>query len=229
MLGNAAHVLLGTWMAVAPRVARPANHAVVRLISGPSVADSSHDRWLGLEFQLTPGWHVYWRIPAMQGVHQPRRGRFRPRGRSARSSGLVPRRIEVPPLTAFGYEERVVFPIRFSSRGGDRGIIRGHVSWVACRLECVAGGRFRHAGSYTSGTDLRPGRAGRRRCGRQTSDDDARRGGRCVESPSERRSSSRCTHRLATTFACLISFRLIPASSNIRRASRPRSNAVGSR
>ena len=125
-------------MAVAPSVARPANHAVVRLISGPTVADSSHDRWLGLEFKLTPGWHVYWRNPGDAGS-PPTATWTLP---AAWSLGAIqwprPRRIEVPPLTAFGYEERVVFPIRFSSRGGDRGIIRGHVSWVACRLECVA-------------------------------------------------------------------------------------------
>ena len=138
MLGFAAHVAVGAVMTVAASGVPPANHAVVRLIAGPSASDSSHGRWLGLEFQLDAGWHVYWRNPGDAGS-PPTATWTVP---SAWTLGEIefprPTRIDVPPLAAFGYENRVVFPVRLRVGEEAPGVIRGRVSWVACKLECVS-------------------------------------------------------------------------------------------
>src|SRR4051794_35251592 len=134
MLGSVSHAIFGVWMAVVGSATPPAKHAAVRLIAGPAIPDSSHDRWFGLEFQLAPGWHVYWRNPGDAGSPPTVTWTLPTEWSLGSLKWPLPERIVVPPLTAFGYEHRVVFPIRFS-RGNavaGRGMIRGHVSWVAC-------------------------------------------------------------------------------------------------
>ena len=139
MLGSVAQLVVGALMTMAASASAPANHAVVRLVAGPIAADSSHARWLGLEFHLVPGWHVYWRNPGDAGS-PPAVTWTLPAGWSLGEIEFPrPTRIDVPPLAAFGYENRVVFPIRLRvGAQSDAAVIRGHVSWVACKLECVA-------------------------------------------------------------------------------------------
>jgi len=135
MLVMISQTLFGVTLAVAPP--RTANHAAVRLVSGPPVATARSDRWLGLEFRLAPGWHVYWRNPGDAGS-PPSVAWSIPKGWNVGDlEWPLPHRIDVPPLAAYGYERSVVFPIRLRARG-DTGTLASHVSWVACKVECIA-------------------------------------------------------------------------------------------
>src|ERR1044072_3782166 len=138
MITTLSQALLAAVVAVAPP---PKNHAALRPVVGPMVGDSTSDRWMGLELTLTPGWHVYWRNPGDAGSP--------PTASWALPSGWTfgplefprPRRIDVPPLTAFGYVDRVVYPFRLRlspDANRNEGRVAGRISWVACEIACIA-------------------------------------------------------------------------------------------
>jgi DsbC/DsbD-like thiol-disulfide interchange protein len=85
----------------------------VRLITPWVVAPRDGTFWMGLQFRLAPGWHVYWKNSGDAGF--PPAVTFQPREVLGKPELLwpTPRRFELPGnLVSFGYEGEVVYPVR---------------------------------------------------------------------------------------------------------------------
>lgn len=106
--------------------------ARARLIAGAS--------GLGLEFELQPGWHVYWKNSGDAG-YPPRIDFSATSGiRDARLLFPAPRRFELGAgLVSFGYADGVVYPIAAEiAPGAGRPLaVRARLDYLVCREECI--------------------------------------------------------------------------------------------
>jgi len=115
-----AAVTLAFLAAFAPEPARGAAsewsvnpQSQVRLITATKVAPRTGELWLGLQFRLKPGWHVYWKNSGDAGY--PPAVTFQPADVLGKPEILwpAPLRFNLPgSLVAFGYENEVVYPVR---------------------------------------------------------------------------------------------------------------------
>jgi suppressor for copper-sensitivity B len=133
----------------------------VRLISPWQTAKPGGELILGLQFRLSPGWHVYWKNSGDAGY--PPSVTFRPADVLGTPEILwpTPRRFDLPGgLVAFGYEGEVVYPIRAELKaaaappagetsggttdgtsdqpaGGEVVHIAADLDYLVCQVECV--------------------------------------------------------------------------------------------
>lgn len=137
-LGLLAGSLAPLGAAAGPWFEAPQSRA--RLISAWSVAPPASDARLGLEFELSPGWHVYWKNPGDAG--------FPPRIDFAPDSGLTgaqllfpaPRRFELPgDLAAIGYTGQVIYPIeaRLDAAPATPASIAAQLDYLVCAASCI--------------------------------------------------------------------------------------------
>jgi DsbC/DsbD-like thiol-disulfide interchange protein len=85
----------------------------VRLITAAKVAPTAGEMWMGLQFRLKPGWHVYWKNSGDAGY--PPAVTFQPEDILGKPELLwpAPQRFDLAGgLVAFGYEKEVIYPIR---------------------------------------------------------------------------------------------------------------------
>lgn len=85
----------------------------VRLITAAKVAPNAGEMWMGLQFRLKPGWHVYWKNSGDAGY--PPAVTFQPEDVLGKPEiqWPAPQRFDLPGgLVAFGYEKEVIYPIR---------------------------------------------------------------------------------------------------------------------
>ncbi len=94
----------------------------------------------GLYFKLEAGWHIYWSNAGDSG-EPPHIHWTLPQGLSAGQMQFpAPKRIPLGPLMDFGYENEVLFPMRFevtkSAPPWSR-ILHAKVDWLVCREVCI--------------------------------------------------------------------------------------------
>jgi DsbC/DsbD-like thiol-disulfide interchange protein len=85
----------------------------VRLITAAKVAPATGELWMGLQFRLKPGWHVYWKNSGDAGY--PPAVTFQPADVLGKPEiqWPAPQRFDLPGgLVALGYEKEVIYPIR---------------------------------------------------------------------------------------------------------------------
>lgn len=124
----------------------------VRLITPWVVAPRSGDLILGLQFQVSPGWHVYWKNSGDAGF--PPSVTFQPERILGKPDLLWPRpsRYELPGgLVAFGYEEKVVYPVLAVIQpgailppapedrrpAGESFKITADLDYLVCEVDCI--------------------------------------------------------------------------------------------
>ncbi len=113
-------------------------HAAVRLVSARnSVGDTGSVR-IGLEFEMAPGWHIYWRSPGDAG--------YPPRVDWSNSDNLagvevqwpIPERYTIFGLTTFVYGGEVILPMDVRVVDPSRPLaLRGKVSYLVCEKICI--------------------------------------------------------------------------------------------
>jgi DsbC/DsbD-like thiol-disulfide interchange protein len=114
LLSFAALLLLGpslAWGAASEWSTNP--QSSVRLITPWQMAPRSGEVILGIQFRLSPGWHVYWKNSGDAGF--PPTATFQPAAVLGTPEILwpTPSRFDLPGgLVAFGYEGEVVYPVR---------------------------------------------------------------------------------------------------------------------
>lgn len=127
---------------VGPRPASGATgpHSTVDLVAEQSAVFAAQPFWLGLQFRLDPGWHIYWVNPGDSG--QP------PRIKWSLPAGFspgpllwpTPQRIEDHSLIDYGYLDEVLLPVEVTPpanlSAGTEIQISGTVNWLICRDEC---------------------------------------------------------------------------------------------
>lgn len=118
---GAARAVAGPWAETA--------EARVRLI-----ADAGG---LGIEFELQPGWHIYWKNSGDAGYAPRIDFSAAPTVRDARLLFPAPRRFELAAgMVSFGYEGTVIYPIA-AAIGPGGGPALARVDYLVCRNECI--------------------------------------------------------------------------------------------
>ena len=122
-------------------------HVTVTLLSEQPQATPGQTLWLGLRFELIPHWHVYWRNPGASGTAPIIRWMLPDGWAAGDIHWPVPKRIQLGPLTNYGYEDTVAFlvPIRVPAGPLATGplTITAEAEWLVCREACIPeAGRF---------------------------------------------------------------------------------------
>ena len=140
----ACFVLLTTAILVAADAQSPApSHAKLQLIAEQDTAPPGKPLWVGLLFQLDPGWHIYWQNPGDSG--EPPKIQWQlPPGFSA-GSILWPQPIRLGSGTVidYGYEGQVLLmtPIKVTAQQHANPVpsIAAEVKYIVCREMCIPG------------------------------------------------------------------------------------------
>lgn len=116
-------------------------HATVTLMSEESQPAPDRTLWLGLRFELIPHWHIYWRNPGASGTAPVIRWTLPQGWEIGELHWPVPKRIQVGPLTNYGYENDVMLlaPVRVPPGSLPAGplTITADAEWLVCRIECI--------------------------------------------------------------------------------------------
>jgi thiol:disulfide interchange protein DsbD len=114
----------------------------VELITSSATLSRSGEVWVGLRFQLQPGWHVYWRNPGDSGGPPTITWQL-PQGVSADEFDWpAPSRLKTGGLVNYGYEGDVVLPVRLrgaSPGPASRQPLVANTRWIVCKDVCVPG------------------------------------------------------------------------------------------
>jgi suppressor for copper-sensitivity B len=112
----------------------------VRLVSPWAQAPREGELSLGLEVELIPGWHIYWKNSGDAGY--PPSLSFSPTPEISGATLLfpAPERYELRGgLVAFGYEDHVVYPVstRIEAPEGDRLTLTAELDYLVCEVDCL--------------------------------------------------------------------------------------------
>jgi len=127
-----------------PRATITAKHVSVTLLIPPQQLFPGESFTAGLEFQMEPGWHIYW-INAGDSGEPPTVQWNLPAGITAGSMEFPPpQRLPLGPLMDFGYENQVVFPVAMHVTADfhpalPQTRIAAHLNWLVCREVCIPG------------------------------------------------------------------------------------------
>jgi thiol:disulfide interchange protein DsbD len=118
-------------------------HGTVDLVAENRWIAPGRQNYLGLNFHLDKGWHIYWVNPGDSG--QPPKVEWRlPAGLTAGEiEWPAPRRLGSSPIVDYGYDDAVMLlvPIRFSPSlpTNPMAQLAGDMSVLVCREICVPG------------------------------------------------------------------------------------------
>lgn len=121
-----------------------AQHLRLTLLMPPAQLYPGQTFTAGLDFQMDPGWHIYW-INAGDSGEPPNVKWMLPKGVTAGELQYpAPQRLPLGPLMDFGYENEVVLPVTIhvaqNFRPADlHAPILADVSWLVCQNVCLPG------------------------------------------------------------------------------------------
>lgn len=136
-------LLLIGWAPVSAQAADEVQteHVSLRLLSEQAVVKPGETFWVGLQFELIPHWHVYWRNPGDSGTAPRIDWQLPPGWQAGEIRWPLPERIHVGPLTNYGYTEAVTLlvPIEVSTEAAPSATvtIQAQSNWLVCREACV--------------------------------------------------------------------------------------------
>lgn len=117
-------------------------HAHLALISAHNTIAPGQPDWIGLRFDLDPGWHIYWINPGDSG-EPPKIAWHLPAGMVAGDLQFpVPQRIPDHSLMDYGYQGNVVLLSKLtttSASASKQAEISADVRYLVCREVCVPG------------------------------------------------------------------------------------------
>ncbi|MGH8014688.1 MAG: protein-disulfide reductase DsbD domain-containing protein [Candidatus Zixiibacteriota bacterium] len=118
-------------------------HLEAKLISEVSSIEPGVPFWVGLLLEMEEGWHVNWKNPGDAGLAPTIKWELPEGFKADEIAWPIPARIKVPPFVLFGYEDKVVLPVRITppnGLAGDKNIkIKADCDWVVCGDVCVPG------------------------------------------------------------------------------------------
>ena len=116
-------------------------HVDVGLVSDQTAVRPGQALWVGLQFQLPSGWHIYWMNPGDSGEPPKIQWNLPPGFRAGDFLWPYPQRIEAPSIVDYGYANGVVLlaPITAPADLPQHGSVTlgGAVRYLVCREICV--------------------------------------------------------------------------------------------
>lgn len=117
-------------------------NASVRLVRSAATVGTDTTFLLGVEFDIRPGWHIYWRNPGGAGLATDIQWRIPELFEAGELQWPLPIGFtQSGDIPGHGYEKSVVLAAEIRSRKGiqDRQTVGAAVSWLACKDVCVLG------------------------------------------------------------------------------------------
>jgi thiol:disulfide interchange protein DsbD len=115
--------------------------AKVALVAEHERFKAGGTEWVGILFDLDPGWHIYWRNPGDAGDPPRIDWKLPPGFRAGDIQWPTPARIPTGPLVDYGYEGRVLFAVPVQVPADyqtDRpAALAADVQYVICREVCI--------------------------------------------------------------------------------------------
>ncbi len=141
-MGLAAACVMGLAAAAPARAADASawareNHAAMRLIAGAAKPDAK-TLPAGIEIELAPGWHTYWRYPGDSGLP--------PRFDFSGSQNLAAAKVSYPAPHLYtdetgntlGYKNHVIFPVRVTPKQAGKPVkLHVKIDYAICDKLCV--------------------------------------------------------------------------------------------
>jgi DsbC/DsbD-like thiol-disulfide interchange protein len=135
-----------------------ANHVEIRLISEYKGIAPGHASWIGLRFELEPGWHIYWKDPGDSGEPPSIRWNLPAGFRAGSIHWPTPERIPDHTLVDYGYGHDVLLIARLwvfrAIHASQPVTVSAAVNYLVCKDVCIPG--TAHA---TISLPVSPGRA----------------------------------------------------------------------
>lgn len=118
-------------------------HTHVRLISEQDAVAPGQTFWVALDLKMDEGWHVYWRNPGDSGMAPKIKWQLPPGFQAGEIQWPYPQRINIGPLTNYGYEHEVLLLVPLTVDGGapasQTAALGAHVDWLVCGDMCIPG------------------------------------------------------------------------------------------
>ena len=117
-------------------------HVSARLVSQYRTLPLGETSWIAVHLQMIPGWHTYWKNPGDSGIANSLKWTL-PEGFSVSDIHWpVPERIDIPPLTNYGYHGNMYMLLRLStpddaSLDGKFVDLKVHARWLVCEEVCI--------------------------------------------------------------------------------------------
>jgi suppressor for copper-sensitivity B len=113
-------------------------NAKARLVSGVQATGSGSRIDVGLEIQMAPGWHTYWRTPGDAGFAPIIDWKNSLNLASAKIAWPAPTRLSIEGLETNVYPDHVLLPIAVTLSDPGRPLeLRASVDYAACKEICV--------------------------------------------------------------------------------------------
>tara|TARA_B100000575_G_scaffold162649_1_gene129983 strand:- start:778 stop:2835 length:2058 start_codon:yes stop_codon:yes gene_type:complete len=112
----------------------------VRLISSKTNSDNLNSIFLGLEYQLEPGWKTYWKSPGSGGFPQTIVWNNSENVSDIEINWPTPSKFEILGLTSIGYENHVIFPLKINLLDKYKiAKINLNINYLVCENICIPG------------------------------------------------------------------------------------------
>ncbi|NEO61478.1 MAG: thiol:disulfide interchange protein [Moorea sp. SIO4G2] len=128
---------------IAPASANPVQteNVEVQLISEVINIQPGTPFWVGLHFNINPGWHTYWRNPGDSGLGATLNWTLPPGFEVGDIVWPYPQRLPLEPLMNFGYEEDVTLLSQITPPANlatpDSLQLRVKADWLVCKVNCI--------------------------------------------------------------------------------------------
>jgi len=135
--------LWASCLQAAPSETVRSDHLSVQLVSSDARVVAGTTTVVGLRLEHEPEWHTYWINPGDSGLGTKLSWRLPQGVTAAEIDWPAPRRIDVGPLTNFGYDGEMVLPVRITLPAelaiGSSVPLQVKASWLVCKEECIPG------------------------------------------------------------------------------------------
>jgi DsbC/DsbD-like thiol-disulfide interchange protein len=119
------------------------SHAKVELIAAQNAALPNTPFWVGLQFELDPGWHIYWQNAGDSGEPPKVQWLLPPGFKAGEILWPAPKRLGSGTIIDYGYEGTVLLmaPIRSPAKSAAAPVagISADVKYVVCSEICIPG------------------------------------------------------------------------------------------
>ncbi|MEN9213805.1 MAG: protein-disulfide reductase DsbD family protein [Gloeomargarita sp. DG_1_5_bins_55] len=135
-------LLVWGWLGpVFPVQAAPPPYVQAQLLSEVAAVQPGTPFWVGLQLQMTPGWHVYWQNPGDSGDRVRLDWQLPPGFTAGALQWPYPERLPVGPLMNFGYQNQVLLLTQITPpahlRAGQTLDLPAKASWLVCKEDCI--------------------------------------------------------------------------------------------
>jgi thiol:disulfide interchange protein len=112
----------------------------VQLIAEEETVQAGRTFWVALKMNIVPDWHVYWRNPGDSGMVTTLDWELPPGVTAGDIAWPTPKRMPIPPLLNYGYEQQVLLLVPISTPA-DYNLpvlpLKAKADWLVCHEVCI--------------------------------------------------------------------------------------------